>query len=268
MAAARDGPDASAHPMGLTVATQPRIVSLLDVDSELAQAVPETERHEARRHAAVPALQIAGRRWDPSTIAMQANAGWLGVFVLDGLLLRHVSVAGRSSGELLGAGDVFRSWDADDEYAPLPVTVEWAVLAPTRVAVLDDAFARRIAHWPHLWGKLLHRTSRRANHQAVIAAVTTLTRSDERLLLMFWLLAGRWGRMTPDGVLLTLPLTHRILALLIGANRPTVTTALNRLAANGLLLRLSRDRWLLTHAAMTQIRYPERLTPLTVSQGR
>jgi DNA-binding transcriptional ArsR family regulator len=92
-----------------------------------------------------------------------------------------------------------------------------------------------------------------------MGALTHLPRAYERLLILFWLLADRWGRVSPEGVRLTLPVTHEVLAMLIGTQRPTVTIALRRLAAAGLLLREGRDRWLLTNAAIDGLRTPETL---------
>ena len=51
--------------------------------------------------------------------------------------------------------------------------------------------------------------------------------------------------MTTEGIALRLPLTHRLLAELIGARRPTVTTAVGQLESRGALSRRPRDEWLL-----------------------
>ena len=67
---------------------------------------------------------------------------------------------------------------------------------------------------------------------------------DERLLVLMWSLAERWGRVGPDGVRLPLALPHRTLATLVGARRPSVTTALSGLARDGLVER-TPDGWLL-----------------------
>ena len=39
------------------------------------------------------------------------------------------------------------------------------------------------------------------------------------------------------------PLTHEMLAKLVGATRPSVSTALSQLAARGLLVRENREVW-------------------------
>jgi DNA-binding transcriptional ArsR family regulator len=87
-----------------------------------------------------------------------------------------------------------------------------------------------------------------------------------RLLILFWLLADRWGRVGTEGVYVTLPLTHEVLAMLIGAHRPTVTIALQRLTRAGFLIRERSDRWLLTNRAIDTLQHPESLA-LVVDDG-
>jgi hypothetical protein len=77
--------------------------------------------------------------------------------------------------------------------------------------------------------------------------------------MLFWLLAERWGRVGPDGVHVTLPLTHEVLAMLVGSHRPTVTIALQRLARARLLTRERSDTWLLTNRAIEYLGAPESL---------
>jgi hypothetical protein len=52
--------------------------------------------------------------------------------------------------------------------------------------------------------------------------------------------------MTPDGVMIPLTLSHRMLSQLVGARRPTVSTALAELAREKELRRLENGTWLLT----------------------
>jgi len=74
--------------------------------------------------------------------------------------------------------------------------------------------------------------------------VNQLVRLDDRLLLALWALAERWGRVTPGGVLVPMELTHSALARLVGARRPSVTSAIGDLGAAGLLER-TEEGWLL-----------------------
>jgi DNA-binding IclR family transcriptional regulator len=69
-------------------------------------------------------------------------------------------------------------------------------------------------------------------------------------------------------VRITLPLTHDVLAMLVGAHRPTVTIAVQRLARTGLLHRERRNRWLLTNRAIDSLGQPESLELMTMKLGR
>jgi CRP/FNR family cyclic AMP-dependent transcriptional regulator len=94
-------------------------------------------------------------------------------------------------------------------------------------------------------GAVVTRAVRRAQSLAAHLTISSMTRVEDRLSLLFWHLADRWGRVTPDGVLLELPLTHELLAELVGAQRPTVTSALTQLSRRNALLRQSSGTWLL-----------------------
>jgi CRP-like cAMP-binding protein len=75
-------------------------------------------------------------------------------------------------------------------------------------------------------------------------AIIHQSRVNTRLLMLLWHLADRWGRVRTEGVMLPLHLTHSVLADLVAARRPTVTSSLSELTRNGLVT--PRDRgWLL-----------------------
>jgi hypothetical protein len=69
------------------------------------------------------------------------------------------------------------------------------------------------------------------------------------LLIALWLLAGRWGRQTPSGVALRLPLSHETLGSLVGAKRSSVTLALKALELRGCLERPRRGEVVLVGEA-------------------
>jgi hypothetical protein len=162
------------------------------------------------------------------------------------VIARDVVVADHVSAELLGPGDLVRPWEEPAaEGALLPVAIDWWVLSPARVAVLDRSFAMRSARWPEVTAALFERLSARALRLATHQAISQLTRVDRRLLALFWHLAERWGKMSPEGVVVPLALTHRILGQLVGARRPTVSTALGELAERGELVRRDDGSWLL-----------------------
>jgi CRP/FNR family transcriptional regulator, cyclic AMP receptor protein len=245
--------------MATSFASNRHAVALLDADPDLGAGLSSHEFEAARRYSMAGTVEVDGHSWDPTRISEAADAGWLGLFVLDGLLMRRVTVGKRAACELFGAGDLIRPWDSDGEYDPLPITLDWVVLRPARLAILDTAFALRIARWPSITSRLISKVAQRARYLALTQAVTHLPRTHARLLMLFWLLAERWGRVTRDGVQITLPLTHEVLSVLVGSHRPTVTIALQRLARAGLLTREGSDRWLLTARATELLAHPESL---------
>lgn len=242
------------------------MVALLDADPDLSTGVPPEEGELARGRAVAAVLELEPPNWETAPIVARAEPGWLGLFVLDGLLIRRVEVGKRSACELFGPTDLIRPWDTDGEYDPLPISVSWLVLKRTRLAVLDTAFVLRIARWPTITSRIVSRVAQRARYLTLTSAVTHLPRAYVRLLILFWLLAERWGKVGTEGVYVTLPLTHEVLAMLIGAHRPTVTIALQRLTRAGFLIRERSDRWLLTNRAIETLEHPESMA-LVVDEG-
>ena len=86
----------------------------------------------------------------------------------------------------------------------------------------------------------------RAHRLALTQAISQLNGVERRLLALLWHLAERWGRMTPDGIAVALALSHRELAQLVGARRPTVSSALGQLRERGELVRRADGCWILT----------------------
>ena len=121
----------------------------------------------------------------------------------------------------------------------------WRILQPARIALLDESAARRIAQYPELIGSLVGRALERSRNLAINMAIVHQPRTDIRLHMLFWHLAGRWGQVRSDGVSISLPLTHTVLAQLIAARRPSVTTALAELARQN-RVRVIDGGWLLS----------------------
>jgi CRP-like cAMP-binding protein len=139
---------------------------------------------------------------------------------------------------------LLRPWQEDSEPLTLRWTSEWRVLEPARLAVLDEQFARVAGRYPQLVARLMARTVQRSRHLAVNLAIVHHARVDVRLHLLLWHLAGRWGRVRGDGVTVPIRLTHAVLADLVAARRPTVTSALTDLGRQG-LVRPVDEGWLL-----------------------
>src|SRR5262249_39499446 len=83
-------------------------------------------------------------------------------------------------------------------------------------------------------------------------SIASHVRVDVRVLAYLWHLAERFGVVLPDGVRVEVPLTHSVLARLVGARRPTVTTALQRLTQLGYLRREGRAYTLIGDASKVE----------------
>jgi hypothetical protein len=225
------------------MAKRGRFVRVLEEDPELASSLAPERLELATRHAIAPVEQIPPGVWEPDGPA-DAD-GQLGLLVLDGLLLRDVTFTRAACTELVGRGDLLRPWDWEREVLTVRPQVEWTAIEPVRIAVLDRRATTVLGRWPELVSALAARAVRRSMELATTQATSHLTRVDARLELLFWGLADRWGRVGPDGVVLELPLTHHVLGRLVGAQRPSVTTALSDLARRKLVERRDDGAWVL-----------------------
>jgi len=248
------------------VSSSRTLIPLLEADPELAEGLAGAELGGATRALAVHAVTLEAGPWDPHDERWPVQPT-IGLLVLEGVVTRDIAFAGRTTTELLGAGDVLRPWEDDVQFDPLPFGVGWHVHEPTRLAVLDGRVALASARWPVIAAALSRRHVRRARSLAFQLAIAQLPRVDDRLLVLLWALAERWGRVSPQGVRLPLALPHRTLATLVGARRPSVTTALSGLARDGLVER-TEDGWLL-HGDPDEV-FPTRLhgpVPATPTAG-
>jgi hypothetical protein len=183
--------------------------------------------------------------WQPVNLPEQ-EPGYLGMLVIDGLLTRDVALANTVATELVGPTDLLRPSSSEQAVAALPADIAWTVVEPTRVAVLDARFATALAQWPVIVSTLLARSVARSQSLAFNLTVSHMTGIETRLVGLFWHLAERFGRVSPDGVVVPLALTHELLGRLVGAKRPTVTSALAELDRRGLIKRRARADWLLS----------------------
>jgi CRP/FNR family transcriptional regulator, cyclic AMP receptor protein len=218
---------------------------VLKEDPELADAVPPERRQRAIEECTSPELRIqAGPLARDGSLGFR---GGIGVLVLSGLMIRRVGIEGRYGAELIGEGNLLRP--SDEQVSPLlPLTTDWSVLLPTRLAALDHTFEQRLAQYPELARSLVGRAIQRSKDLSVIMAIVHQARVDVRLHMLLWHLASRWGRVRSDGTVLRLRLTHAVLADLVAARRPTVTTALSELTRRG-LVRIDGETWVLPGGA-------------------
>ena len=227
-----------------------RLCYVLREDPELAEAVPAARRRQAIDEATTPEIHLPAGR--PARRAPSSLGGGLGLLVLEGLLIRRVGIEGRFGAELLGEGDILRPSQGEFDSPMLPLETGWLVPESARLAVLDEEFVQLLAHYPELVPAIVARAMQRSRNLAVNMAIVHQARVDVRLQMLLWHLAGRWGRVRSDATVVPLRLTHTLLADLVAARRPTVTSALTDLTRRGLVTSQG-DSWMLFGEAPVEL---------------
>lgn len=222
---------------------RPEAVRVFAHDPDLLVGIDAETAEKLRRGAVARRLELACGSWSPPSGDGPLRGG-LGLLVLEGLVCRSICVHGRDCPELLGAGDLLRPWEPagsgliDEDSA-------WRVLQPTTLAILDERFTALLSRWPSIMVALVARSTQRSRALAIQLAIAHTRQAETRLLTLFWHLADRWGRVTPRGVILPLPLTHELLGQLACLHRPTTSTALQRLVTAGRIARRADRGWML-----------------------
>jgi CRP/FNR family transcriptional regulator, cyclic AMP receptor protein len=222
--------------------------SLLELDPELGCLLAPERQGAAARELRVRVSAIETGEWEASRLA-DADPAHFGLLVIEGVLAREVVLQSMISTELMGPGDIVRPWLIEGTPLLLPVEVRWNALSPVRVALLDRRLAAQLGGFPEIGAVIVDRLSERAQRLTVTQAISQLNRVEDRLTALFWHLAERWGHVAPDGVTLPLALSHRLIGELVGARRPTVSTALAELARRDEIVRRDDGTWLLTGEA-------------------
>lgn len=218
---------------------------LLQAEPDLGLGLDPAARRAAEEQLVVPVVSLE-RKQREGPWALGTRSDVLGLLLIEGLLLREVSVLDNGTAELLGPGDLIRPWDVDGGYdIPIRSNVLWTPLEPLHAAVLGAEFIAATAPWPSVLSQVCARGVERAQRRALYMSISSMRRMDQRLLILFWHLCERWGTAGPRGFTLRLPLTHEILAKLVGAHREPVTRALGQLADASVVTREPDGSWLI-----------------------
>ena len=218
------------------------VVPLLDAWPELGGALNPAERTAASRQLVIRTERVPHAGWRPDGGIGDEDVTCM--LVVQGLLVREALVGDVRAAELLGVGDVVHvAADADADL--LGSAVAWTAIDEVLVGWMDASTFAAMARWPVLGSALLARATERSRRQAVFQAICHHVRVDARIVGLLWQLADRWGRATPAGIVVPLRLTHDAIAALIGAQRPTVSTALGVLAERHVVERRDDGGWLL-----------------------
>jgi len=227
---------------------------LLDLEPDFATGVEKHVARQARARAIVPLVRLKPGPCDPYELRRdRGTTGPFAALVVDGVLLRDVGLGTRVASQVVGPGDVVTFTRA--EPGPLDLTQQWRAATPLVLAVLDERFLAAAQRWPWLTARIVERTGRWCDRSATLQAISAIARVELRIVAMLWHLSERWGRVTPDGVVIPLDLTHGSIGQLVGAQRPTVTLALKELSASDAVRRSGRF-WLLSPDSLDLIGEP------------
>lgn len=216
---------------------------LIEIAPWLGEGLAAEDREVARRTILVPriAAEVGPWGWTGSRPAV-------GLLIVSGTVARSLRVEGASDHgiEILGEGDLLRPWTYHGESSSLPASEGFTVLTRLEMAVLDVAYVRATLRWPRISINLLDSVIERARSVSYFLTARQVPRLEARILVILWHLADRWGHVSSEGVVLDMPkLTHEMIAHMVAARRPSVTTGIRHLRDLGLVDVRSRGRWLL-----------------------
>jgi CRP/FNR family transcriptional regulator, cyclic AMP receptor protein len=226
----------------------PTVERLLDLDPDLAAGIDEQEWEAARGACRTTVIRVGRGTWSfPAESQGKDGNVILGLIVVEGALCREVALRDRHMFELLGPGDVVQA-SAGIAGPRIGGPVILTAVTDVALAVLDHLFVRAAARWPSLLTTLLGRLEAQHENMVIQGLIAHLPRAEHRVLLALRHLGERWGRVTPDGMLLPVALTHDLLGQLTAARRSTVTIAVTSLQRDGYIRRTDDRSWLVTPA--------------------
>lgn len=230
----------------------PDAALLLDLDPDLGHGIERHEWESARRATRANLAQIDPGEWRLPIDAADAG-NIVGLIVDNGLISRETALSDHVVFELLAPGDVLMLPASAPDDLVVGDAVCLTALSRARLTVLGRQFIDAAVRWPVLLTNLHRRLEAQRRRLAVQGLATHLPRAEDRVLLTLWLLANRCGRVTPEGIVLPLFLSHEVLGRLAAARRPTVTLALRALETDNLVERSSSGHLTLTRHAHQRV---------------
>lgn len=217
------------------------IALVLDQDPDLGSGIETAEWESARRSCRGTAIAVPRGIWNPWETEEADTFAWI---LVEGMLCREVALRDRRMLELLGPGDVLMP-PADVGRLRLGGSITFTAVGEVELIAFGELFVRACGRWPSLLVELQRRIETQRHALAIQGLIAHLPRAEHRVLLVLRHLADRWGRVSSDGIILPLPLTHDLLGQLSASRRPTVTLAVRALESECLIERRDDGSWLL-----------------------
>jgi CRP-like cAMP-binding protein len=224
------------------------MIGLIAAWPDLVAFIPPGDMDLA--HQVLVAHVVAAHDRDVFEVLGRRARGAFGYLLVDGVVLKITTLAGRSALELLGPGDLLAPPLSAARQVESPAVSRYVAHGTASIAVLDDRFRQAARRWPGLSDCVHEALGRQAHRASRQLALLHLPRVEDRIVALFAELAERFGRMTAEGIVIDLPLTHQAIGDLVGSRRPTVSLALHGLAESGVLDRREGNRWILAARAV------------------
>lgn len=110
-------------------------------------------------------------------------------------------------------------------------------LGPARLSLISPAARNQLLTLPIVARKMLDQLAFTLGEKHEALAIFAQTRHVERVRRKLLQLARGYGHVARDGVRIDFPVTHALLAEMIGSSRETVTRALEQLQRDGIVAR-------------------------------
>ena len=110
-----------------------------------------------------------------------------------------------------------------------------AGLGSSRLTVIDPDARVELLRIPALAERLVAQLALALGQKQEATANFALTRHVDRVRRKLLQLAGTYGHVVRDGIRIDFPVSHALLAEMIGSSRETVTRAVDRLQRDGIV---------------------------------
>jgi CRP/FNR family cyclic AMP-dependent transcriptional regulator len=214
------------------------LVRLTDADPDLLLGLSGQEAATARHLLTAP-LRVSEAGAEITGVGEPGSEALL----LTGFVAHATRIAGRESIELIGPGGLVVIDQPSAVLDSQPIEHQLRSLTGVRLAILDVGVWSALARYPAVAKTLSLRRYEQARELAIRMALAQAPRLEVRLLGSLWHLADRWGVVTPQGVVIPVPLTNGLLAALTASQRPSVSVAMKTLVERGEIERVDQRHW-------------------------
>lgn len=209
--------------------------TLADVDPELIYQL-DHDSVVLSRHLSVEVRDMNRGSWE-----LHQNDSTLAYLIVEGIVLQAATSIRQRSLEVAGPGDMLllpREVSSD-----VPPRVAMAGLTDATIAIITQEHFRALGSAPELMTRVFDRIERSSDHLRFRVGLASVPRLSDRLHLLLWHFAERWGVRRHGTTFVELPAKQATLAELVGASRSSVSLALKELQQSRRAILHRRRTW-------------------------